>query len=161
MRPRHQSTIRLTVLWTPVLMNSWSSLRGRPSNVRVVRGGDPVLGQRPFHVIRRNSEELRITYGVLFGEQERQELKPEEITFRLLLPVCSPFIPYLIQLQHGLSLLPAPHVSHQELSDTAQVRCPGFLGGRGHGQRSAELFYSPAVDVHPTFWSICKNFWKS
>lgn len=28
---------------------------------------------------------------------------------------------YLIQLQRGLGLLPPPHVSHQELSDTAQI----------------------------------------
>lgn len=45
--------------------------------VRVVRGGDPVLRQRPLHVIRNNSRQLGVAYGILLGKQESQELQTQ------------------------------------------------------------------------------------
>lgn len=59
-----------------------------------------------------------------------------QTVFRAVPCVLLVFGSYLVQLQHGLGLLAAPHVSHQELSDSAQVRSPGLL--RGHGSSSEQ-----------------------
>lgn len=106
-------------------------------DVRVVRGGDPVLRQRPFHVIRHNNTQLRVTYRILLGKQESQELETQSDTVRHQeKPTCwfgftcchvvrGCFC--LIQLKHWLRLCSASHVAHEKVPDTDQIRGPRLL----------------------------------
>lgn len=73
------------------------------------------------------------------------EQKIEDRLFGLLPCVRLAFGWYLVQLQHGLGLLPAPHVSRQEVSNTAQVRRPGLL--RGHGFRGEQNSSAVRLEV--------------
>lgn len=65
--------VRLPFMWSKI----WEHLRHNPWALRVVRGGDPILRQWPFHVVRNNSRESWVIYRVLFRVQECQELQTE------------------------------------------------------------------------------------
>lgn len=106
--------------------------------VRVVRGGDPVLRQRPLHVIRNNSRQLGVAYGILLGKQESQELQTQNDTVRLFhepidhirwfyFLACRARLSRLVQLKHGLRLRSASHVAHEEIPDADQVGGPRLL----------------------------------
>lgn len=153
-------------------------------DVRVVRGRDPVLRQRSFHVLVNDRWESGVAHRVLFGEQERQELEKQSHVIRhedkesnlwfisvfVHIKWVFVFLSHLVQLQHRLRLWSPSHVPHEELSDPAQIRRPGLL--RRAGQRSEYkavlLFWFfflllcwRRLNFLHTFWSICKNFWKS
>lgn len=59
----------------PTLAQGKSSLgaNGRKS-LRVVRGGDPVVGQGIVHVLWTHHVQLRVPDAVLFGKQEGEKL---------------------------------------------------------------------------------------
>lgn len=68
----------------------------------------------------------------------------------------------LVQLQHGLRLSSAPHVAHEEIPDADQIGGPGLLKAAApHSQREATIQTTAACFSRSTFWSICRNFWKS